>query len=274
MNFRQCKEKRLHANAITVIMASVIVFISSLEVAAGDSQNREVKDFKKGKTESESTDKKVEARRNAEKRGVLGILSGKVKGIAVASTDIFDGDAYTAEIDGILLNVGNLKPAIREMVNRMEAPEIGFSEQGDLMSAGSIDDVEDLVGSIINSDIKYMGLKIRDPLTFESPRYRGDGSLTSERNRSNILLSIVQNLPGIKYAYGKRLREKSGLKGSITIKFAIDEFGKVIFCSVVNSTIRDQEFMKRVVRKIKRWKFERVEKPGDVSEVVYTFLFS
>ncbi len=78
----------------------------------------------------------------------------------------------------------------------------------------------------------------------------------------------------IRYAFNKRLQVKPGLKGRVTVKFAIDEFGKMIYCSVVSSTMNDPEFEKIIVKKIKRWVFEKIDKPGDVTEVVYPFVFS
>ena len=84
----------------------------------------------------------------------------------------------------------------------------------------------------------------------------------------------MQNIAALRYAYNKRLREKPGLKGKITVKFAIDEFGKVIYCEVTESTMADQELEISVKEKIKRWVFEKIDKPGDVTEVVYPFVFS
>ena len=45
--------------------------------------------------------------------------------------------------------------------------------------------------------------------------------------------SSIQNIAALRYVYNKRLRDKPGLKGKVTIHFAIDEFGKVIFAKVV-----------------------------------------
>jgi TonB family protein len=84
----------------------------------------------------------------------------------------------------------------------------------------------------------------------------------------------MQNLAALRYAYNKRLREKPGLSGKITCKFAIDEFGKVIFCQVVESTMGDSELESLIAAKIKLWVFEKIDKPGDVTEVVYPFVFS
>ncbi|MCL2690216.1 MAG: TonB family protein, partial [Chitinispirillia bacterium] len=70
------------------------------------------------------------------------------------------------------------------------------------------------------------------------------------------------------------LREKPGLNGKITVKFAIDEFGKVIFAQVVETTMNDPELEQIVVARVRSWNFDKIDKPGDVTEVVYPFVFS
>jgi len=97
---------------------------------------------------------------------------------------------------------------------------------------------------------------------------------TSVRSWASIQRIVMQNMAALRYAYNKRLREKPGLSGKITVKFAIDEFGKVIYAQVVASTMADTELETIVVSKVKDWTFEYVDKPGDVAEVTYPFTFS
>ena len=85
---------------------------------------------------------------------------------------------------------------------------------------------------------------------------------------------VMQNISALRYSYNKRLREKPGLKGKITCKFAIDEFGKVIFCELLGSTMADPELEAEVIGKINRWVFDKIDKPGDVTEVQYPFVFA
>jgi TonB family protein len=89
-----------------------------------------------------------------------------------------------------------------------------------------------------------------------------------------IMRVVMQNLSALRYAYNQRLREKPGLKGKITVKFVIDEFGTVMHCEVVESSMGDNLLEAKVTGKIIRWKFERIDKPGDITEVVYPFVFS
>lgn len=101
-----------------------------------------------------------------------------------------------------------------------------------------------------------------------------NASHTGGRSRANIMRVVRQNMASLKYAYNRRLKEKKDLKGKVTVKWAVDEYGKVIFVKVVSSTMKDPEFEQTVVTKMKRWAFGKIDKPGDVTEVVYPFVFT
>ena len=61
-----------------------------------------------------------------------------------------------------------------------------------------------------------------------------DSIKTGGRSRKSIMDTVSNNLKYLRYAYNKRLQDKSWIKGTIITKFAIDEFGKVIFLSCDN----------------------------------------
>jgi TonB family protein len=110
---------------------------------------------------------------------------------------------------------------------------------------------------------------------------QGDGepqsvgfNVTGARSRTHIQRVIMHNFTVLRYAYNKRLRKKPGLAGKITVKFAIDEFGKVIFARIVESTMSDSELESTVVARVKSWDFDMLDKEGDVTEVTYPFVFS
>jgi outer membrane biosynthesis protein TonB len=70
------------------------------------------------------------------------------------------------------------------------------------------------------------------------------------------------------------LYDKPDLAGKLTVILGIDEFGKVIFASVLESTVSDSEFESTVVSQVKSWNFEKIDLPGNITEVVYPFVFS
>ena len=210
-------------------------------------------------------------------KGVLGIISGKITGKAVASADIFGKGGFASGIDGILQGIGGLKSGGSGGVGRKGAAGIGFGAgYGSGFGGGSgFSGVDDLIGGLLGGEGESsLSLKKRGNLTVSEPKFVKGGALTGGRSRASIMRVVMQNLAALRYAYNKRLREKPGLKGKITCKFAIDEFGKVIFCQVLESTMSDPQLEAEVVDKIKRWVFEKIDKPGDITEVEYPFAFS
>jgi TonB family protein len=85
---------------------------------------------------------------------------------------------------------------------------------------------------------------------------------------------VYQNLTSLRYLYTSWLRGRPELKGKVTVKFAIDEFGKVISVIIVDSTFKDPVLEKAVVDQIRTWRFDRVDKSGDITEVIHPFMFS
>jgi TonB family protein len=209
------------------------------------------------------------------RKGVLGIISGRVKGKAVASADIFGKGGFASDIDAVLAGVGGLKAGGSGGVGRKGVAGIGYGAGYGSGFGGGAGGVDDLIGSLMGGDEGGgLALKKRGALKLKEPRFTKGGALTGGRSKASIMRVVMQNLAALRYAYNRRLREKPGLKGKITVKFAIDEFGKVIFCQVVESTMSDPPLEKQVISKIRRWVFDKIDKPGDITEVVYPFVFS
>jgi len=209
-------------------------------------------------------------------KGVLGIISGQIKGKSVASADIFGKGGFATDIDAILQGVGGLKAGGSGGVGRKGVAGIGYGAgYGSGFGGSGSGGIDDLIGGLMGGDGGGgLNLKKRGSLKISAPQFTKGGALTGGRSKASIMRVVMQNLAALRYAYNKRLREKPGLKGKITVKFAIDEFGKVIFCQVVESTMGDSELETTVVGKIRHWVFEKIDKPGDVTEVVYPFVFS
>ena len=115
--------------------------------------------------------------------------------------------------------------------------------------------------------------KLKGELNIADPKQPTGKALTGGRSRASIQRGVMQNINSINYAYNVRKREKPDLAGKITVKFSIDEFGKVISAQLVESTINDSEIENTVVTRVKSWVFEKIDKTGDVSEFTYPFVF-
>jgi len=94
------------------------------------------------------------------------------------------------------------------------------------------------------------------------------------RSKAGIMRKVMKELANIRYAYNRRLRDGMDKDGKITVKFAINEYGKVVHSAIVSSTMNDLKLEQETVSIIKAWKFDRIYNPGDVCEVIYPFVFS
>lgn len=96
-------------------------------------------------------------------------------------------------------------------------------------------------------------------------------SIKGARSNENVKRIITQNLAALRYQYNKRLREAPGLKGDITIKFAVDEFGKVIYTAKIDTSFNDGVFETIIVDKLRNWVFDKIDIPGEVTAFVCKF---
>lgn len=101
-------------------------------------------------------------------------------------------------------------------------------------------------------------------------------NLTGGRSKASIMKAIVNQIPTLRYLYNKALKTSPGLKGKVTIRFVINDNGFIIFTQVIPSetTIGNPDLESDCVKAISKWKFDKITKAGDVTEVVYPFNFS
>jgi TonB family protein len=98
--------------------------------------------------------------------------------------------------------------------------------------------------------------------------------LSGSRKKSDIMRVVMENMAALRYAYSRRLRDNPALRGKVTVRFAIDEFGRVIRCEIVESSLNDKELESALVGRVTRWRFDPIDDPGNITEVLYPFVFS
>jgi hypothetical protein len=136
-----------------------------------------------------------------------------------------------------------------------------------LKSTTSINSIKEFVGCAVYHHIGLLST-IHNSLDFPK-----DGSLTGSRSRSDVQRVITQNVVDLRIQYSRRLDEKKSLCGIITVNFSINEHGKVISTQIAESTMNDLIFENIVIEKLRNWNFDKINKSGDVTEVMYPFLF-
>ncbi len=104
-------------------------------------------------------------------------------------------------------------------------------------------------------------------------RTRKVGKMAGGRSRPSIMRIVRRNMTALRYAYNSQLLKTPDIKGKIVVKWSIDASGKVISCRIVSSTMNNKAFEEIVRKKISRWKFKRINVPGDVTSITYPFVF-
>ncbi|MFP4241713.1 MAG: TonB family protein [Chitinispirillaceae bacterium] len=208
------------------------------------------------------------------KKGLLGIISGQIKGKTVASADLFAKGGFASDIDAVISGVGGLKKEGGGGVGRKGVSSIGYGA-GYGAGFGEGSGIDNLLDGFMPGDAPVLTKKVSGrPIAELRADFETGGSLVGGRSRKSIMRVVMRNINSLRYAYNKRLREKPTLGGKITVKFAVDEFGKVIFAQAVQSSLNDSQLEQTVLRRVRSWVFDRIDKPGDVTEVVYPFVFS
>ncbi len=206
-------------------------------------------------------------------KGVLGIISGKVKGKSVVGSDVLSG-SFAKDIDAVLENIGGLKRSGDAGSGRKGLAGVGFGKgygAGFGTGSGGIDDmIGGMFGASEGVGLRKKGGEIKIP----SPRsISGVGPGLGGRSQESIMRVVMQHMAGLRYAYNKRLKDKPNLRGTITVRFTIDPPGNVVEAVVIATTMGDPMLENDVITQIQSWQFDAVEKQAN-AVVQYPFAFS
>jgi TonB family protein len=85
---------------------------------------------------------------------------------------------------------------------------------------------------------------------------RGSGSTKAARSREEIELIFDRNKGAIYALYSRALRDKPELKGKLVLELTIAPSGDITRCDVVSSELNDPDLERKLVARIKLFKFE------------------
>jgi len=85
---------------------------------------------------------------------------------------------------------------------------------------------------------------------------RGTGSTKAARSREEIELIFDRNKGAIYALYSRALRDKPELKGKLVLELTISPSGDITRCEVVSSELNDPDLERKLVSRIKLFKFE------------------
>lgn len=85
---------------------------------------------------------------------------------------------------------------------------------------------------------------------------RGAGSNKATRSEEEIALVFDRNKGAIYSIYSRALREKPDLRGKVVLELTIAPDGSITRCDIVSSELNDAELERRLVARIKQFRFE------------------
>lgn len=85
---------------------------------------------------------------------------------------------------------------------------------------------------------------------------RGSGATKAARSREEIELVFDRNKGAIHALYSRTLRDKPELKGKLVLELTISPSGDITRCEVISSELNDPDLERKLVARIKLFKFE------------------
>lgn len=221
------------------------------------------------------------ARRNASRNrmqqqvagtGVLGELSaGGSGGSGDAVYDVLgeSGQSGIGDLDQVLSNVDGLQSA------SSSARKSSLGERKGSGGRSGRAGIDDLITSgtgqsgstSINRDAKFNIAGVEGTVS-------GRGSKASGRSQDAIGRVVTKHSDAIESCYKKEANINPNLKGSITVEFTIDPNGKIKRVRIVKSTLKSKNVENCISRRIRSWRFSKIDpKEGDV-RARYKWIFS
>jgi outer membrane biosynthesis protein TonB len=95
---------------------------------------------------------------------------------------------------------------------------------------------------------------------------RAAGSTKASRSEEEIVRIFDRNKGAIYAIYTRALRDKPDLKGKLVLELTISPEGEIVKCDVVSSDLDDPELVRKLVARVKLFRFE----PRDVGTITVT----
>lgn len=204
--------------------------------------------------------------------GVLAELSaGGSGGSGDAVYDVLgeSGNSGLGNLDEVLSGVGGLQSASSS--NRRSS----LGERGGGGNRAGRAGIDDLIsggigpsGSVsINRDASFAIKGVEGSVS-------GKGTKSTARSQDAIGRIVLKHSDAIEACYKKESRINPNLKGSLTAQFTITPDGRVAQTRIVESTLRNRNVETCVERRIRAWRFDRIDKSEGNVTARYKWIFS
>ena len=217
---------------------------------------------------------KKPVRRSVRKRGLVGVIMAKSRPVvAIDSADDIIHDIDKTKVKQTSRVKGK---EVVSSVARSVGKSSLVSVDKEIKGSGSMGKN---VGALVGEQ-RESGSASRSNFGAEDGTGRGVRSVKAKdmnamrsRDEADVYKRVRSYIGGLKYIYNSALRKNQHLKGNVTVRFVITPEGKVKDVALVATTLASEQAVDRMLRKIYRWKFDRL-RSGEDFAITYTFDFS
>jgi len=205
--------------------------------------------------------------------GVLGELSsGSGGGSGDAVYDAFGDEGYTSGVGDLNQVLGSVS-GLQSASSSSKRSRFGArSSGGDGTGTAGIDDlIEGGVGPAGSVSIERTG---GFTLRMGKASITGKGSRAADRSQDAISRVVGKHADAIENCYKKEVRLNPNLKGSLTIQFTITADGRVNRARIADSTLRNRNVENCVLRRVRSWRFKKIEKSEGPVTFSQKYIFS
>ena len=227
------------------------------ELVKKEVEKKEVK--KKEKPKKKKEVKKESAREVAKKSGLIA-LSDELEDLREAF-DLDDTLGLPQQTDG--------------------SQEVKIAASGDLLTSGAQQSSGGIQTDTLNRNLKTSELAQRQTTSVESKiepageklakaettQQKSQGQASGKRSADEIERVFQKNKGGIFSIYNRALRKNPSLEGQVVVELTIAPSGEVTRVKILSSELGDEALERKLVLKIKRFKFSNAR----VAEITVTY---
>jgi len=231
------------------------------ELVKKEIEKKEVKKKEKPKKEKKKEVKKESAREVAKKSGLI------------ALSDELEDLREAFELDDVL--------ALPQQKDGSQEVKIAAAS-GDLLTSGAQQSSGGIQTDTLNRDLKTSELAQRQTTSVESKiepsaeklakasttqKSQQTQAQAGKRSQDEIERVFQKNKGGIFNIYNRALRKNPSLSGQVVVELTIAPSGEVTGVKIISSELGDEALERKLVLKIKRFKFRKAK----VAEITVTY---
>ncbi len=225
-------------------------------------------------TQSEDQEKSADEEASPGKKksvtsvGLLGLIGGSgASNDAGAAVDFLLDQGLVKELDELIGAKTTLKsrtPGVGSSGGR------GDGNIDDLLDLGMAGGIDDLIAG--DDGVETVALQKKGNVNIQAPRaMRGTEEARGQRSTESVMAVVKSQYGRVMYTYNKYLRQDPNLRGKVSLDVTIAANGRVSSVQVVESTIRNADFVRDLINIVRQLRFSPITEGNVTVNLPFVF---